>query len=75
MPVPAGAIQKYLQCQFPISALWFVFRSGFTPLTERMCNKGMAGVEELSRHLNNYFGPICDRIYECVSENFSTLDF
>jgi hypothetical protein len=40
-----------------------------------MCNKGMAGVEELSRHLNNYFGPICDRIYECVSENFSTLDF
>jgi class 3 adenylate cyclase len=46
------------------AALLFVDMSGFTPLTERMCLKGMAGVEELSRHLNRFFGPICDRIYE-----------
>lgn len=36
--------------------------SGFTPLSERLSHLGMRGVEDLSRHLNNYFGPITQLI-------------
>jgi hypothetical protein len=50
-----------------------VWAAGFTPLTERMSQKGMSGVEELSRHLNAYFGPICERIYEYVASHTPVL--
>ena len=37
--------------------------SGFTPLSERLGREGIIGVESLSRHLNDYFGPIVDLIH------------
>ena len=44
---------------FPLQgALLFVDMSGFTPLSERLGAEGMLGVEALSRHLNDYFGPM-----------------
>ena len=44
---------------FPLEgAILFIDMSGFTPLSERLGEAGMLGVEALSRHLNDYFGPI-----------------
>ena len=43
-------------------ALLFVDMSGFTPLSERLGDAGMLGVEALSRCLNDYFGPITELI-------------
>ena len=38
--------------------------SGFTALTERLAEKGSAGVEKLARILNDYFGQLIDVVYE-----------
>jgi class 3 adenylate cyclase/tetratricopeptide (TPR) repeat protein len=47
----------------PLSAaLLFADISGFTALTERLAQRGPAGVEELSRLLNTSFGQILDTI-------------
>lgn len=45
-------------------ALLFLDMSGFTPLTEKLSMKGMKGVEEVSHHLNDYFGQIIARIHD-----------
>ena len=37
-------------------AILFADISGFTPLTERMANRGRSGAEDLTRILNDYFG-------------------
>ena len=44
------------------AALLFADISGFTALTERLAQRGPAGVEELSRLLNTSFGQILDTI-------------
>ncbi|HEU5098812.1 MAG TPA: tetratricopeptide repeat protein [Roseiflexaceae bacterium] len=44
------------------AALLFADISGFTALTERLVQRGPAGVEELSRLLNTSFGQILDTI-------------
>ena len=44
------------------AALLFVDMSGFTPLTERLSKRGLRGVEELSDHLNKYFGGMVQEI-------------
>ena len=44
------------------TAVLFADISGFTPLTERLSQRGADGVEELSRVLNNYFGQLIDLI-------------
>ncbi len=44
------------------TAVLFADISGFTPLTERLSRRGPAGVEELSRALNGYFGQLIDLI-------------
>jgi len=36
--------------------------SGFTSLTERLAERGPAGAEELTKHLNTYFGQLIDLI-------------
>lgn len=38
------------------AAILFADMSGFTPLTEKLCERGAPGVEALSKHLNDYFG-------------------
>ena len=40
------------------AAVLFADISGFTALTERLSQKGSAGVEELTKHLNAYFGEL-----------------
>src|SRR5215218_5782473 len=45
-----------------LAALLFADISGFTALTERLAQRGPAGVEELSRLLNTSFGQILDTI-------------
>ena len=37
------------------AAVLFVDIKGFTPLTEQLAQRGVAGAEELSRVLNQYF--------------------
>lgn len=49
------------QERFPAVAL-FADVSGFTPLAERLSQRGPQGVEELSRILNTYFGQLIDLI-------------
>lgn len=49
-------------------ALLFVDMSGFTPLSERLGDAGMLGVEALSRCLNDYFGPITELIERQYNE-------
>jgi class 3 adenylate cyclase/tetratricopeptide (TPR) repeat protein len=44
------------------AAVLFADISGFTPLTERLAAYGAAGVEELSRRLNVYFGRLTDLV-------------
>ncbi len=46
------------------AALLFADISGFTFLTERLAEKGPAGVETLARILNEYFGELIDIIHE-----------
>ena len=36
--------------------------SGFTKLSERLCSKGPAGVDELSETMNSYFGTLISLI-------------
>ena len=44
------------------AAVLFVDISGFTALTERLAQKGAIGVEELTSHLNAYFGQLIELI-------------
>ena len=44
------------------AAVLFVDISGFTALTERLAQKGSIGVEELTTHLNAYFGQLIELI-------------
>src|ERR1041384_487769 len=46
------------------AAVMFADISGFTALTERLAEKGMAGAEILARILNDYFGQLIDLVYE-----------
>lgn len=46
------------------AAVMFADISGFTALTERLAEKGAAGVETLARILNDYFGQFIDLVYE-----------
>src|ERR1041385_3383619 len=46
------------------AAVLFADISGFTLLTERMAEKGPAGVEALARILNEYFGQLIDIIHK-----------
>lgn len=46
------------------AAVMFADISGFTSLTERLAEKGTAGVETLARILNDYFGQLIDVVYE-----------
>ncbi len=46
------------------AAVMFADISGFTALTERLAEKGTAGVETLARILNDYFGQLIDLVYE-----------
>ncbi len=46
------------------AAILFADISGFTLLTERMAEKGPAGVETLARILNEYFGELINVIHE-----------
>ena len=55
-PITAPTLER-----FPAVAL-FADISGFTPLTERLSQRGPQGVEELSRLLNTYFGQLIDLI-------------
>jgi class 3 adenylate cyclase/tetratricopeptide (TPR) repeat protein len=45
-------------------AVLFADITGFTPLTERLGQRGLTGVEELSRILKDYFGPLTALIAE-----------
>ena len=44
------------------AAVLFADISGFTALTERLAQKGAVGVEELTTHLNAYFGQLIELI-------------
>ena len=46
------------------AAILFADISGFTPLTERLAEKGPTGVESLARILNEYFGELIDIVHE-----------
>src|ERR1043165_6623964 len=48
---------------FP-SVVLFADISGFTALTEKLAQRGPAGVETLARILNDYFGKMIDVIHE-----------
>ncbi|MEO8355296.1 MAG: AAA family ATPase [Chloroflexota bacterium] len=47
-----------------LAAILFADISGFTLLTEKMVERGPAGVETLARLLNEYFGQLIDIIHE-----------
>ena len=49
--------------RFPAVAL-FADISGFTALTERLAQQGLAGVEQISGLLNGYFGRLIDIIQD-----------
>ena len=49
--------------RFPAAVL-FADIKGFTPLTEQLAQRGVAGAEELSRVLNEYFGALITLISE-----------
>ncbi|WP_198316747.1 AAA family ATPase [Cystobacter fuscus] len=55
---PAAPEQAESRC-FPAAVL-FADVSGFTPLTERLAQRGSAGAEELSRLLEQLFGPLVE---------------
>lgn len=46
------------------AAILFADISGFTRLTERLVEKGPAGVESLARILNEYFGQLIDIVHD-----------
>ena len=46
------------------AAILFADISGFTPLTERLAERGPTGVETLARVLNQYFGKLINIIHE-----------
>lgn len=46
------------------AAILFADISGFTPLTERLAERGPTGVEALARILNEYFGELIDIVHE-----------
>src|SRR6266487_2779928 len=46
------------------SVVLFADISGFTALTEKLAQRGPAGVESLARILNDYFGKIIDVVHE-----------
>jgi class 3 adenylate cyclase len=46
------------------AAIMFADISGFTALTERLAQRGPAGIEELTGHLSAYFSPIVELIYD-----------
>src|SRR5581483_10500991 len=56
-------IAKAIGEQFP-GALLFADISGFTPLTERLSQRGPAGAEDLSTILNDAFGRLTATIAE-----------
>ncbi|MFQ5651045.1 MAG: adenylate/guanylate cyclase domain-containing protein [bacterium] len=65
--VPSVVVRHYLENPSVITAPYahkfsaavlLADISGFTPLTERLAQRGPAGVEELSRVLNTYFGDL-----------------
>ena len=56
-----GAALEPAEDRFEAAAM-FADISGFTPLTEFLAQRGPAGVEELSRMLNSYFGEMIDLI-------------
>ncbi len=59
-PEPLKApIQERLE-----AAVLFADISGFTALTERLAQRGPAGAEELTQHLNAYFGQLVELITE-----------
>ena len=71
--VPRLIQQRVAQNPIPIDAplasdfqaiVMFADISGFTALTERLAEKGAAGVESLARILNDYFGQLIDLVYE-----------
>src|SRR5215211_6807320 len=47
-----------------LAVVMFADISGFTALTERLAEKGTAGVEKLARILNDYLGQLIDTVYE-----------
>ncbi len=47
-----------------LAVVLFADISGFTALTERLAEKGTAGVEKLAGILNDYFGQLIDVVYE-----------
>src|SRR5690349_10951267 len=47
-----------------LAVVMFADISGFTALTERLAEKGSAGVEKLASILNDYFGQLIDVVYE-----------
>ena len=47
-----------------LAVVMFADISGFTALTERLAEKGAAGVEKLARILNDYFGQLIEVVYE-----------
>ncbi len=54
------------------AAVLFTDISGFTALTERLAQRGPAGAEELTKHLNAYFGQLIEgRIYHSLSPSFT----
>src|SRR5262245_5429789 len=57
-PLTAARIDR-----FPAAVL-FADIKGFTPLTERLAQRGVAGAEELSRVLNDHFGTLITLITE-----------
>jgi class 3 adenylate cyclase/tetratricopeptide (TPR) repeat protein len=59
-PIPIDApLAKDFQ-----TAVMFADISGFTTLTERLAERGAAGVETLARILNDYFGQLIDLVYD-----------
>lgn len=66
--VSTYANAKEIKIVFPFAekfpgAILFIDMSGFTPLSEKLSAKGLLGVEELSNHLNAYFGKLLEIIY------------
>lgn len=69
--VPKLTARRYLETPTPLTApeqerlraaVLFADISGFTALTERLAQQGRAGVEELSRILNDTFGALIETI-------------
>lgn len=44
--------------------LFICFNAGFTSLTERMGQLGSEGTEQMTKHVNGYFGKLIHKIYD-----------